>query len=312
MFLIGVKMDVNLIKKSGKREWTIGTMVMLFPLLVTVMLARHVGVAVDKEDEQSAQYKISFFTGILMLTSFPVVAMLLMHLKIINSELGHLTLSSALISDLISVVLVNIGNYRVIILLASLRVAIKSLFLVTVLILFILTVLQRMVYWIIRKTPEGKPVKDAYIFFVVIALLVVAIVGENVGLQYMYAPFILGLTVPTGHPLASTLIEKLDTIVSGWMLPLLSTYCGYRSNLWELNKRPPYWIIFSVTFGFSLKVTCAFVPAFCFKVPLKDATALALMLSAKGITELGTFATNADKQVLPARILISTFFFSLC
>lgn len=208
MFLIGVKMDVNLIKKSGKREWTIGTMVMLFPLLVTVMIGRHISIVVDKVDAQSAQYEVSFFTGVLMLTSFPVVAILLMQLKIINSELGHLTLSSALISDMVSLVMVNIGNYRVIMLLASLRVALKSLFLVAVLIVFILTVLQQMLYWIIRKTPEGKPVKDAYIFFVVIALLVVAIVGENVGLQYMYGPFILGLTVPTGHPLASTLIKN--------------------------------------------------------------------------------------------------------
>ncbi|XP_040971961.1 cation/H(+) antiporter 4-like [Gossypium hirsutum] len=80
------------------------------------------------------------------------------------------------------------------------------------------------------------------------------------------------------------------------MLPLMSTYCGYRSNLWNLNRLPPYWIIFAVTFGFFLKVACGFIPAFCFKVPCKDATALALMLAAKGIVELGTFATNADKQ----------------
>ncbi|KAK8592168.1 hypothetical protein V6N13_062754 [Hibiscus sabdariffa] len=295
MFLIGVKMDVNLIRKSGKREWTIGSLVIVFPLLLGVHTAKEISLNVDKIDERYLE-GVALFTGVLMLTSFPVVAILLMHLKIINSELGHLTLSSALISDLISVVIVNLDKFGQLTKLASSHVAIKSILLIIAVILFVITILRQMIFWIIRRTPEGKPVKDAYLFFVIIALLVVAIVGENAGLQYMYGPFILGLTVPTGHPLASTLIEKLDTIVSGWMLPLMSTYCGYRSDLWELNRQPPYWIIFVFTLGFLFKTSCGFIPAICFKVPLKDATALSLMLTAKGIIELGTFATNADKQ----------------
>ncbi|KAE8689634.1 putative Cation proton exchanger [Hibiscus syriacus] len=315
MFLIGVKMDVNLIRKSGKREWTIGSLVIVFPLLLGVHTAKEISLNVDKIDEVYLE-RVALFTGVLMLTPFPVVAILLMHLKIINSELGHLTLSSALISDLISVVIVNLDKFVQLTRLASPHVAMKSIFLIITLILFIVTVLRQMIYWIIRRTPEGKPVKDSYLFFVIIALLVVAIVGENTGLQYMYGPFILGLTVPTGHPLASTLIEKLDTIVSGWMLPLMSTYCGYKSDLWELNRQPPYWIIFVCTLGFLFKTSCGFIPAICFKVPLKDAIALSLMLSSKGITELGTFATTADKlsavpQEFTWGVLIVFFFASL-
>ncbi|XVF84075.1 hypothetical protein PTKIN_Ptkin16aG0545700 [Pterospermum kingtungense] len=295
MFLIGVRMDINLITKSGKREWTIGSMVIIIPLIIIVNTAKYISTTVDKMDTPSQQW-VALFTGALMLTSFPVVACLLMHLKIINSELGHLVLSSALISDLLSVLIINTDFYMQTTQLASMRVANKSLFFTVALVLFVVTILRQMIYWIIRKTPEGKPVKDAYIFFLMIALFLVAIVGDNVGLQYMYGPFILGLTVPTGPPLASTLIEKLDTIVTGWILPLMSTYCGYQSNLWDLNKRPPAFIVFVLTFGFLLKITSAFVPAICFKMPCKDATALALMLTAKGIIELGTFATNAERQ----------------
>ncbi|XVE99831.1 hypothetical protein REPUB_Repub03eG0235400 [Reevesia pubescens] len=295
MFLIGVKMDVSLIRKSGKREWTIGSVVIMIPLTVTVSTANYISITVDKMDKHTEEW-VALFSGVLMLTSFPVVAILLMHLKIINSELGNLVLSSALISDLISVVMVNFDLYGKLIDLAGINVATKSLVLCLALVVFIVKVLGPVMYWIIRRTPEGKPVKDAYLFILMIALLIVAIVGDNVGLQYMYGPFILGLTVPTGPPLASTLIEKLDTIVTGWMLPLMSTYCGYKSNLWLLNQMPPAFVIFVNTFGFLLKTTCGFVPAICFKMPLKDATALALMLTAKGIIELGTFATNADRQ----------------
>ncbi|KAK6227734.1 hypothetical protein QUC31_006817 [Theobroma cacao] len=295
MFLIGVKMDVSLITKSGKRAWTIGSIVIVFPMLTIVLIAKYIGRTVDNMDIYNLEW-VGLFSGTLMLTSFPVVACLLMHLKIINSELGYLALSSALISDLTSVVIVNLNSYWQLIKLASIRVALKSMFLCIALVVFIIAVLRPMMYWMIRRTPEGKPVRDAYVFLLVIALLLVAIVGDNVGLQYMYGPFILGLAVPTGPPLASILIEKLDTIVTGWMLPLMSTSCGYKSNLWELNRPLPASEIFVITVGFLLKTTCGFIPAICFKMPCKDATALALMLTAKGIVELGTFATNADKQ----------------
>ncbi|XVF40803.1 hypothetical protein PTKIN_Ptkin01aG0145500 [Pterospermum kingtungense] len=300
MFLIGVKMDVNLITKSGKREWTIGSFVIVFPLLIIVRGAKIISTTVDKMDKNSLEW-VTLFSGVLMLTSFPVVACLLMHLKIINSELGHLALSSALISDLISVVIVNSSKYGELRNLASFRVAMKSMSLSIALVMFVIIILRPAMYWIIRRTPEGKSVKDAYIFFLVIALMLVAVVGDNVGLRYLYGPFILGLTVPTGPPLASTLIDKLDTIVTGWMLPLTSTYCGYKSNLWELNRWPPVFVIFVITVGFLLKTTCGFISAICFKMPYKDAIALALMLTAKGIIELGTFATNANEQMLEDR-----------
>ncbi|XP_022764454.1 cation/H(+) antiporter 4-like [Durio zibethinus] len=312
MFLIGVKMDINLIIKSGKRDWTIGSIVIMFPLLIIVPVARYIAANVDNMDKLSMNW-VAFFSGVVMLTSFPVVASLLMHLKIINSELGHVALASALISDLISVVMINSNAYVLLYRFASLRVAIKSMFLCVALVMVVIKILRPMTFWIIRRTPEGKPVKDAYIFLLVIVLVLVTIVGDDVGLQYMYGPFILGLTVPTGPPLASTLIEKLDTVVTDVMLPLMSTYCGYRSNLWELNRRPPAFLIFIITFGFLLKVSCGFFPAICFKMPCKDATALALMLTAKGIIELGTFATNAEKySIVPGQFTYAVVVILVC
>ncbi|KAE8708957.1 hypothetical protein F3Y22_tig00110332pilonHSYRG00623 [Hibiscus syriacus] len=97
-------------QKSGKREWTIGSLVIVFPLLLGVHTATEISLNVDHIDEVYLE-RFALFTGVLMLTPFPVVAILLMHLKIINSELGLLTLSSALISDLISVVIVNLDKF---------------------------------------------------------------------------------------------------------------------------------------------------------------------------------------------------------
>ncbi|GLT92905.1 hypothetical protein SLE2022_107170 [Rubroshorea leprosula] len=299
MFMVGVKMDVKQLMKSGKRGWTIGSITYLFAFCVNVPVAKYIGVERDNVSHLQITWVI-IISGTLMITSFPVVACLLMHLRIINSELGHLALSSALVADLISLVVINLQAWSHLLELSSLHVTLKSMFLSITLVVFILAVLRPMMFWIIRRTPEGKPVKDSYVYVVFLVLLLVAITGENVGLQFLYGPFILGLAVPTGPPLASALVEKLDAIISGLMLPLLSTLCGYKSNLWELKSRPPAYFVYISTFGFLVKVAASFLSAICFKMPPKDAAALALILTAKGAVELSIISFNSDKMVAPS------------
>ncbi|OMO75856.1 Cation/H+ exchanger [Corchorus olitorius] len=295
MFLIGVKMDVSLVAKSRRREWTMGAIIIIFPMLVIVSMSKHIALKNDRLDSSNLE-GVGLIGGTLMLTSFPVVACFLMDQKIINSEMGHLALSVSLISDLLSIVIINLNSYGVLIKFATLRASFKSMFLSIAVVVFIISFLRPMMFWMIRQTPEGKPVKDSYIYIFLISLLLVGIVGDNVGLQYYYGPFFLGLAVPTGPPLATTLVEKLDTMVTGWMLPLMSTYCGFKSNLWELNRRPLLSTIFVLTAGTVMKFSCGFIPAILFKMPWKDAAVLSLILNSQGIIGLGTIATNVEKM----------------
>ena len=107
---------------------------------------------------------------------------------------------------------------------------------------------------------------------------------------------LLGLFVPDGLPLGSTLEEKLDTVVSGWFAPLLLTYCGLHSDLFGVLDLRYQTILWVTLFGSSVvKFTGHFLPALICKIPFKDALALSLILSAQGIVELSgclTFREN--------------------
>ncbi|GKU92195.1 hypothetical protein SLEP1_g5958 [Rubroshorea leprosula] len=296
MFMIGMKMDVGLMMKSGKREWIIGSITNIFPSFVLLSIAKHISLKVDNIPPNDTTW-VRIVSGAIMITSFPTVACLLMHLKIINSELGHLALSSALVANLMTVIMVSLLSWSHLLAMSSSSVAMKAMFLSISLVVFILAVLLPMMFWIVKRTPEGKPVKDSYICLVVIALLSVAVAGDNVGLQFLYGPFTLGLAVPTGPPLASVVVEKLDAIISGLMLPLLATICGYKTNLWELERRPPLYLVFLVTFGLLFKMALCFASAICFRMPHKDAAALALILTAKGVFELAIINKASEKML---------------
>ncbi|KAM7271356.1 hypothetical protein ACFE04_030570 [Oxalis oulophora] len=293
MFMIGVKMDFNLVSKSGKRAWIIASIGVVFPFLFVAIVSVEI-LSVLNHDDYWSQEWVRLFVGLMMITSFPVVACLLMHLKILNTELGRVALSSALCSDLLSVIVINSSNFQRI-MKDSQRAGLVSMILTLILVVAIWTVFRSIMLWIIRQTPEEKHVKSSYLFWIVMTVLVVEIFGDNVGLTFLYGPFLLGLSVPTGPPLASTLVERLDTMITGLFLPLISFYCGYKSDVWKLEL-PSKPIAFIIVFGMPYKFIASLVTAICCKVPLKDATGVALILSAKGIVELGTLACNVVRQ----------------
>lgn len=296
MFMTGVKTDPGLLMKAGKREWTIGVLACIFPSVIIGGIAKTISVKLDVIPKNQETWVLTA-TGTLMLTSFPLIACFLMEHKMINTELGHIALSTALVADQISFVLFILESWAHLLLIAPLHSAIKSIFLCIALILIILCALRQMMFWMIRGTPEGKLVKDSYVTVVFLALLFVAIAGDNIGLQFLYGPYLLGLAVPAGPPLASVLVEKLDAVVSGLTLPLLTSLCAYRANLWDITSRPPFYLIYVATFGYLGKVAVSFVTAVCFKMPCKDAAALAILLVAKGVVELAMLASSRDKMV---------------
>ncbi|XP_031278750.1 cation/H(+) antiporter 4-like [Pistacia vera] len=297
MFLIAVKMDISLIKKCSRREWRLCASLTM-NLLVITFISSLLGRTADKH--AFTKDWVNFFSGVMVLTSFPVIACLLMHLKMVNSEIGRLALSTALVTDLFSVLIVNFYDFLDITKEASVRAGVKSAVLSFALVAFIMTFLRKLMFWIIRRTTEGKPVKNIYIIIIVFFVMVVAIFGDKVGIQFFYGPFIFGLAVPPGPPLASALVEKLDTIITGLSLPVLASYCGYKANIWELNHMPPASITFTLTWGIAMKLAATFVPAIRLKMCFRDAAILTLILNAKGIVELGTFATNSHKQTIDA------------
>lgn len=296
MFMMGVKTDPTLLMKAGKREWTVGSLACIFPSIVLGGIAKSISVRLDHTPANQETW-VLIASGTLMMTSYPMVACFLMDHKMINSELGHVALSTALVSDSVSLVLFNLESWVHLLQIAPLHTAVKAIVLSIALIVFIICVLRPMMFWMIRSTPEGKLVKDSYVTIMFLVLLMVGIVGDNIGLQFLYGPYLLGMAVPTGPPLASVLVDKLDGFISGLAIPLLTSLCAYKADIWELKSMPPLYLLYVGTFGYAAKVIVSFVTAIYFKMPHKDAAALALLLMVKGVVELAVLLTSSEKTV---------------
>lgn len=295
IFLSGVKMDPETVLRTGIKAWTIGLVAATFPVIGS-LVASAVRLPTLHRYRWPAVKNIATIQTIF---PFPVIASMLVDLKIMNSELGRLALASALISDLVSNLTSNIITYGRVGLMGYANVImLHSTVLTMSLILFIFLVGRPICLWIIHNTPEGKPVSKFHVTIMALLVLVVVLLTDNVGLNYQYGPFLLGLVVPDGPPLGATLAERLETLVSGLLAPLLVTYCGMNMNLFELFDLSFVSVVWILFFSiYAMKLVGVFIPAVICRVPIRDAVALAFIMSVQGVVQLSFYYYNSLNQV---------------
>uniref|UniRef100_A0A5B6Z9M8 Putative cation/H(+) antiporter 3-like n=1 Tax=Davidia involucrata TaxID=16924 RepID=A0A5B6Z9M8_DAVIN len=295
IFLIGVKMDPTLVVKTGKKAWTIGVASVVIPIAIGLTFSQLLEIFVGFNKIPAVKSVIATQT----LTPFPVIVCLLIDLNIMNSELGRLALASALIRELLSTAISTLLTYVKYSVQVNFWLGLQTLALCLVFVFTVVLVGRPVLLWNIRQTPEGKPVKGVYVAFISFAVLLSAIITEHLGLQYQFGPFILGLTVPDGPPLGATLVERLDSFISGLFAPVLITYCGMRTDLllvYNLKLMAKLWIIIFVSAV--VKFAANFFPALVCKLPVRDALALALIMCSQGIVELASFLTHMENMTL--------------
>ncbi|XP_014503062.1 cation/H(+) antiporter 15-like [Vigna radiata var. radiata] len=286
LFLMGVKVDPLLVFRTGKKTWAIGLCSSVFPLIFSIGAAYILRQYLSPDLKV---YKSLYFIAAFSSTgSFQATASALQDFKLLNSEVGRLAISSSMINGGFSALWQGLFvSHRT---KSMQKYTVKHLSFgglsLIALVLVILCICRPIMLWMIRMTPKGKPVKESYIVSIYVMVLGCSFVGEVIGEHYIFGPLILGLAVPEGPPLGSALVERLDTLISGLLLPLFFLTSSNRFNL-DLISFDDFIVVQLVALGnFFAKLAGVMLPSLYCKMPLTDALALALILCAQGFTQL--------------------------
>jgi len=296
LFVSGVKMDVGMIKRTGRKALFTGVACMLLPLLISLLVEMKLRRLWLNEEKT---YVLPLLTVSHCITPFPVLACLLEDLKILNSELGRLGLSIALLSNTLttlanlSIGLITINRDK-----GSMLTGI-GLGAIIIYIIVLVFAIRPTMFWVIRQTPEGRPVKDTYIHTIMLMVLGSGYLSHLFGQTLLFGPLILGLAVPDGPPLGSTIVKKFSCLISDVFLPLFVTTCGMRTNLSLIVFDNRFMALNGILIvsNFVAKVVACLVPFLYSKMPLNDALALALLLSCKGVIQLFYYSYLQDTKV---------------
>ncbi|KAG7037019.1 Cation/H(+) antiporter 24, partial [Cucurbita argyrosperma subsp. argyrosperma] len=278
LFISGVKTDLSLTKKSGKKEFFIASFSVIVPLILNITFALLIRKTMNKSLAKFSS--IGAITSSLAITAFPVVHPILHELNLLSSEVGRMSMSVSIISD-------AVGINALVAFEAAIqgdvewKSSIWYLISLIVLVGFIVVCVRRAMRWIVRRTPEGQAVEQGFIVAILLAVLVMGFLTDLFGIAILNGPLWLGMAIPDGPPLGSTLVERSETIISELLLPFSFAFVGLCTDVFQMvnagwsNLAPLFFLALA---GHFFKFGSTLVASLFFQLPLRDSLAVSLII----------------------------------
>ncbi|KAK4780424.1 hypothetical protein SAY87_016530 [Trapa incisa] len=296
LFLIGVGMDIDVIRRIGKKAVSVAVGGMVLPFIVGIGFTLFLNAASGGDANNIGAG--SLFLGIsLSVTAFPVLARILTELKLINTDLGKIAMSSAIINDIFAWIALALA----IAMAEGKRETMASLWVVLAFLAFILVsifIVRPAILWMIRQTPEEETVNDFYICLILTGVMVSGFITKAIGTHSIFGAFVFGLIIPNG-PLGVALIEKLEDFVTGLLLPLYFATTGLQTNVWKIvgfgNWMGLILLVFLATLG---KVIGTLLVTTMYQISTREGISLGLLMNTKGLMELIILNVGKNQKVL--------------
>ncbi|KAK8555936.1 hypothetical protein V6N13_070012 [Hibiscus sabdariffa] len=297
LFLCGVKMDMGLLKRSGKKQICVALSGVFVPVIIVTVVGTCTRKSMDSKLARIASF--GAISSSLSVTTFPIQYIVLQELNLLSSDVGNMALSTALISDAIGVNFMSVFEA-----LKQSEVSVQSAvwyYLSTLVVIgFLLTAARQAMLWIIRNTPEGQPVDQFYVIAIFLAVFGFGFLTDMLGLAVCNGSFWLGLVIPDGPPLGAALVEKCETIIMEVFLPCSFAFIGFCTDF-EVMKEAG-WSALSPLFGMIIsgylsKFISTLLPAKMVGLSWRESFAVSLVLSMRGHVDLILYYHWVDKNV---------------
>nr|KYP44945.1 K(+)/H(+) antiporter 13 [Cajanus cajan] len=270
-FIWCVKMDVATMLKTEKLAITLGisifSLTLIIPTALAFLLKKYVPM------DKSLANALPFLAVSQTLTAFISIAVLLTDLKVLNTDLGRLTMSAAMFADVA-------GFTLTVVLFAIMQNKSHNLFnLVIILVatvlfmLVIIYVLRPAILWMVKHAGNGS-VNEICIVCIFLFVLLSGLLSEFIGQHFIMGPIILGLAVPEGPPLGTALMTKLDTICLTFLYPIYLAVNGLQTDIFKIDMQSLWILCLVLVAAFFVKIEC-FV--------------IGLLLNGRGIAEISMY-----------------------
>ncbi|CAL5008899.1 unnamed protein product [Urochloa decumbens] len=304
IFIVGVKTDLGVFAKSGKKAMAIALLGTAAPNVAMHAAVAALGARVPAAWNSSLM--LTALSSSWSLSAFIVVCCTLDDLNLLSSKLGRLAMSAALIGDLAnnfftaaitSFILASSPSDKI------QRVGFLSIITFCLFLAFMGFVARPAILRLMRDVPEGALLCEARLVAVLLITTACGFASEILGLHATYGPFMLGLMLPGGAPLGVTLAERLDRLVAGVLLPLMFAQGGMRLDVFRLNDASTCLLleVFLVV-GFAAKFASCMLSCLYFGMPRRDAFVVGLMMNFKGITDVVYASAFRDAKMFDDQV----------
>ncbi|QRV92391.1 Sodium/hydrogen exchanger family [Ceratobasidium sp. AG-Ba] len=302
LFLVGLEIDVAVIKRNAKTSMIISAGGMILPFALGAGVAVPIyNIFIDPTTASFGHFLL--FVGVAYsITAFPVLCRILVALKLLDTTVGIVVLSAGVGNDVVgwtllalTVALVNASSGLT---------ALYVLLCAVAWTLVILFPIKRSMLWMARRT--GSTENGPSPLFMTITILLVfgsAFFTDIIGVHAIFGGFLAGLAIPHEGGLAIALTEKLEDMVSIIFLPLYFTLSGLSTNLGLLDNGITwgYTILICVT-AYIGKFFGGAVAAKLVGFNLRESATIGTLMSCKGLVELIVLNVGLSAGILSVRV----------
>ncbi|CAA3026874.1 cation H(+) antiporter 15-like [Olea europaea subsp. europaea] len=268
-FLVGLRMDIKAIRRTGSKALNIAVAGTIIPFslgstLYFVFRGNKTG--------------FIFWGAALTVTGFSVLAEILEKQEIINTEIGKTAMASALINEVCAWCFLALG----LAITGAPRNIHWSLLCTIVFVLLSVYYIRPFLNWVIRKTPEGQGYSEFYICSVLTGVAFSGVITDACGTHPMIGAFVFGLVIPS-EVLEAALIERLEDFVAGIFMPVFFMVCGLRTNVDTVSDQTSWIVVaFVLILACTAKILCALAVSLFSNIPAKEAVAVGVLTNTKG------------------------------
>ncbi|KAG6854452.1 hypothetical protein C0991_006531 [Blastosporella zonata] len=301
LFLVGLEIDVKVIKRNKVSASAISIAGLLLPLGLGAAL----GVGIYREfisPTVNFGYFLLFTAVAIGITAFPVLCRILTSLKLLDTTVGVVTLAAGVGNDVVGWILLALT-----VALVNASTGLTALYVLLVCVGYIIFLLYpgRWAYvWLARRTgslEHGSPTTGMMTLTLLI-VFVSAFFTDIIGVHAIFGGFLAGLIIPHENGYAISLVEKLEDLVNIIFLPIYFTLSGLHTNLGLMNtgKTWGYTIIICLV-AFTSKFSACFTAAYYTGFNWRESGAIGSLMSCKGLVELIVLNIGLQAGILDTR-----------
>ncbi|KAK7289892.1 hypothetical protein RIF29_03915 [Crotalaria pallida] len=298
VFIYGLKMDLALLKKTGKMHLYIALVGISIPTITVFCVALMLRKTMDKDIATFSS--IGILAAYLGITAFPVLHTVLKELNLLNSDVGGMALAMAIIGDslgMVTVVAFEAGKQGE----TGPQNALWYMISLVVIIAFVLFCLRPTMVWIDDNVPEGDQADHSYVVAILLGVLVMGFITDFFGLAIANGPLWMGLIIPDGPRLGASILQKIETIMAELLIPFSYLMVGAYTDVFALgdvewSSLKPLFIM--VITGYFAKFFSIWISALYWRIPFRDALTLSFIMSMRGQIELILFVHFMDKKMV--------------
>ncbi|XP_051134432.1 cation/H(+) antiporter 14-like [Andrographis paniculata] len=297
MFILGVQIDLKLLRKLNKNAVVIGASGFLLPLiagLTSVIVAFQI-----KGLHASVMQSLPIVASMNAISSFPVITSVLSDLNILNSDIGRIATLASLVSDICNYILSFVLGTVAMCVATKKLAALLPVLSVVVFFFVILLVLCPMIILSARQAAKnGQQLKQTEFLLIVLMVMVCGLGAQLIGQPAELGTFVLGVLIPDN--IGSAFLGKMDIITSGLLVPAKFMIIGMKINILDVKMASGAVIEMVILISYTVKFATVFLLGRRYNIPARNAVCLGLIMCCRGVIEATLSSTLEEDGVINA------------